>query len=115
MKSALSVMIVVAAFVAMPAAAQKEQTWRGAISDSNCNGKHAAEHDGKKLTDAECTTMCIKQGAKYVFVADGKVYQISNVNQHSKTLAAHAGEQVDMTGTLEGNTITARTITVAKK
>src|SRR5690349_2567100 len=43
--------LVMGALAIVPAAAQKDQTWKGAISDSNCNGKHAAgEHDGKKMT-----------------------------------------------------------------
>jgi hypothetical protein len=67
------------------------------------------EHAGKKTTDADCTTACIKKGAKYVFVSDGKVYKITN--QRSKTIASHAGQQVELTGTMEGDTITVKTIT----
>ena len=48
MRSALGVIVVIGAFAVVPAAAQKDQTWKGAISDSNCNGKHAAgEHEGQ--------------------------------------------------------------------
>ena len=101
--------LVIGALAIAPAAAQKEQTWKGAISDSNCNGKHAAgEHDGKKMTATDCTNVCVKKGAKYVFVTDGKVYQLAN--QSSKTIAAHAGHDVELTGHLEGETITATTI-----
>ena len=109
MRSALAAFIVIGAFAVVPAAAQKDQTWKGAISDSNCNGKHAAgEHEGKKMTDAECTNVCIKKGAKYVFVSEGKVYQLAN--QKSKTIASHAGQQVELIGTIQGDTITAKTI-----
>ena len=109
MRSALGVIVVIGAFAVVPAAAQKDQTWKGAISDSMCNGKHAAgEHDGKKMTDAECTKVCMNKGAKYVFVSDGKVYQLAN--QKSRTIASHAGEQVELIGTIEGETITAKTI-----
>ena len=67
------------------------------------------EHDGKKMTDADCVAMCIKKGAKYVFVAaDGKVYQIAN--QNSKQIATHAGHDVELTGSLKGDTITATTL-----
>ena len=113
MKATYGAVLVIAALAIVPAAAQKEQTWKGAISDSNCNGKHAAgEHDGKKMTDADCTNVCIKKGAKYVFVADGKVYALAN--QSSKTIASHAGQQVELTGTLKGDTITATKITMNK-
>jgi hypothetical protein len=109
MRSVLGVLVVVGAFAVVPVAAQTEQTWKGAISDSNCNGKHqAGEHDGKKMTDADCTAVCIKKGAKYVFVSDGKVYKIAN--QKSETIARHAGQQVELTGTIKGDTITAKTI-----
>ena len=60
------------------------------------------------MTDAECTNVCIKKGAKYVFVSEGKVYQLAN--QKSKTIASHAGQQVELIGTIQGDTITAKTI-----
>jgi len=108
---AIGAVVVIGALAVVPASAQKEQTWKGAISDSNCNGKHStAEHDGKKMTETECTNMCMKKGAKYVFVSDGKVYALAN--QSSKTIATHAGHQVDLTGTMKGDTINATKITM---
>jgi len=113
MRAAFGAIVVIGALAVVPASAQKAQSWKGAISDSNCNGKHpAGEHDGKKMTDADCTGVCIKKGAKYVFVADGKVYQLAN--QSSKTIATHAGQQVELTGTMKGDTITATKITASK-
>ena len=108
MRSAFGVIVVVGSLALVPAAAQKEQTWKGAISDSKCNGTHSLEHDGKKMTDVECTKMCMNGGAKYVFVSEGKVYQLAN--QKSRTILSHAGQQVELTGTLEGDTITAKAI-----
>jgi hypothetical protein len=110
MRSALGVLVVVGVFAVVPVAAQNEQTWKGTISDSNCNEKHpSGEHAGKKMTDADCTAVCVKKGAKYVFVSDGKVYKIAN--QNSKTIARHAGQQVELTGTMAGDTITVKTMT----
>ena len=109
MRRAFGALVVVGALAAVPVVmrAQAEQTWKGAISDSNCNAKHpAGEHDGKKMTEADCTGVCVKKGAKYVFVSDGKVFQLAN--QSSKTIAAHAGQQVELTGTIKGDTITAK-------
>jgi hypothetical protein len=109
MRAAFGVLVVIGALAIVPLAAQKEQTWAGAISDSNCNAKHpAGEHEGKKMTDTDCTRVCVKKGAKYVFVSDGKVYQLAN--QTSKTIATHAGHQVELTGRLSGDTITATSI-----
>ena len=113
MRRAFGALVVIGALAAVPLViqAQAEQTWKGAISDSNCNGKHSAgEHDGKKMTDTDCTNVCIKKGAKYVFVSDGKVYALAN--QSSKTIAAHAGHQVELTGTMKGDTITATKISM---
>jgi hypothetical protein len=103
---ALAVVVSVSA-----ATAQKtpEQTWKGKISDSNCKEKHAGgEHEGKKVTDTDCTNMCVKKGAKYTFVSGGKVYQIEN--QNSKQIAAHAGHEVELTGSMKGDVITATEI-----
>jgi hypothetical protein len=115
MKTAFGALVVIAALAAVPTAvqAQKEQTWKGAISDSNCNGKHpAGEHDGKKMTDADCTGVCVKKGAQYVFVSDGMVFKLAN--QSSKQIAAHAGQQVELTGTISGDTITAKQMKAMK-
>jgi hypothetical protein len=91
-----------------------QRTWTGKISDGMCKEKHqTGEHDGKKMTEADCTAVCIKKGAKYVFVSEGQVYQLAN--QSSKTIASHAGEEVKLTGELKGDTITAKQIVSAVK
>ena len=108
MKSVVGLVVALAVVVSVSASAQKvpEQTWKGKISDSNCKDKHpAGEHDGKKMTDADCTSVCVKKGAKYVFVSDGKVYQLAN--QNSKQIATHAGHEVELTGSMKGDVITA--------
>jgi hypothetical protein len=99
--------------VSLGAQAPREQTWTGKISDSNCNAKHpGGEHEGRKMTDGDCTRVCVAKGAKYVFVSKGTIYQISN--QDSKTIATHAGEEVNLTGELTGNTIKATKIAPVK-
>lgn len=104
---ALGVVVSASASVQVPKAG--EQTWKGKISDSMCKATHpAGEHDGKKMTDADCVGVCIKKGAKYVFVTDGKVYQLAN--QTSKQIASHAGHEVELTGVMKADTITASQI-----
>ena len=115
MKSVVGLVVALAVVVSVSASAQKapEQTWKGKISDSNCKEKHpAGEHDGKKMTDADCTNVCVKKGAKYVFVSDGKIFKLAN--QSSKQIAAHAGQRVELTGTMSGDTITAKTMKSTK-
>jgi hypothetical protein len=100
--------------VSVSASAQKpgEQTWKGKISDSMCKATHpAGEHDGKKTTEADCVGVCVKKGAKYVFVSEGKVYQLAN--QSSKQIASHAGHEVELTGVMKGDTITASVLKMA--
>ena len=116
MRHLIAMVVALGVVVSVSVAAQNppQQNWTGKISDSNCKEKHAAsEHDGKKMTEAECTSMCVKKGAKYVFVSGGKVYQLAN--QSSKTIASHAGEEVKLTGAMKGDTITATKITAAAK
>ena len=98
-----------------------QQTWMGKISDSNCGASHksAIEHGGKKMTDAECAKACVKAGAKYVFVHEGKAIPITN--QDFSGLEENAGQTVHLTGEMTGDRITVSKIelhekkTVAKK
>ncbi len=95
-----------------------QQTWTGKISDSTCGASHKAamEHGSKKMTDAECTKACVKAGAKYVFVHDGKVIPISN--QGFAGLEEHAGQTVHLTGEMTAGNIAVSKIvmpTSAKK
>jgi len=116
MRKVIGIIVALAVLLPVSVAAQKgpEQTWKGKISDSMCKDKHAGgEHEGKKMTDADCTRVCVKNGSKYVFVSEGKVYQLAN--QSSKTIASHAGEEVQLTGHLNADTITATKIVAAAK
>lgn len=87
------------------------ETWTGQISDSHCGAKHMAM-GGKQMSDRECTQTCVKGGAKYVFVVDGKVYQLAN--QTDPALATHAGHTVLLTGDLKGDTITVTKVEMPK-
>ncbi len=101
--------LLVSASLAMGA----EQTWTGAISDSSRGRSHKSmiEHSGKKLTDRDCTIACVKNGAKYVFVASSKIYSIEN--QDFVGLEEHAGHKVTLTGESKGDTITVSRIEMA--
>jgi uncharacterized protein (DUF2147 family) len=104
----------VAAFALMSAApALAAETMNGKISDAMCGAKHAeGEHDGKKMTDAECVEACLKHGAKYVFVSGDKVYKIAN--QDLAGIKANAGKNVTVTGETKGDTITIAKVEAAK-
>jgi len=100
---ALLCSLVLAAAVTSPVFSAP-QTWVGKISDSDCGAKHkaAAEHEAA-MSDADCTAACIKAGAKYVFVSDGKVLNITN--QDFADLPKHAGHEVKLTGEMTGDSI----------
>ena len=93
--------------------AQKTETWTGKISDSSCGASHdmMTEH-GTTGTDKDCTLMCVKKGAKYVFVSGNQVRAIAN--QDFKDLQQFAGDTVTLTGELKDNAITVRRIEKAQ-
>jgi hypothetical protein len=90
-------------------------TMDGMISDSMCGASHAKMmemHKDAKMTDRDCTLACVKGGGKFVFVSDGKVYNVAN--QKLAALTEHAGETVTLTGNVEGDTITVSKVTPKK-
>ena len=93
-----------------------EQTWTGKISDSMCGADHskmAAEHAGAKTSDRDCTLACVKNGGKYVFISEGKTYNIAN--QDFAGLQQHAGHTVNLTGDMQGDSITVSKIVMPGK
>jgi len=92
-------------FTAGPALAAADKTWTGTIGDSKCNAKHSkAEHGSQTDSDHDCVNKCVDGGAKYVFVAGGKTYQIAN--QDFAGLKDHAGHRVALSGEMKGDTVT---------
>jgi len=85
--------------------AAADGTWTGYISDSNCGAKGANERAG------QCTTKCVKEGAKYVFVndTDKKIYVIDAQDK----VADHAGHHVTVKGTVDGETLKLESIEMA--
>jgi len=100
----------------LAAASMYGASWTGEISDSACGASHAkmlAEHKDLK-SNRDCTLACIKAGSKYVLVRDGKVFQIEN--QALPALQQRAGQMVEVTGDLKGDSITVTKISqVGKK
>ena len=104
--------LVALTLTAVPAVAAP-QTWTGTISDSMCGAKHMEGEHGMKVSDKDCTEMCVTRGAKYLFVSDGKVLTIAN--QDFKGLAQQAGAAVKLTGELKGDTLTVSKLEKAAK
>ncbi len=86
-------------------------TWKGEISDSNCAISHQkVTQVHPSLNNRSCTLACVGDGAKFVFVSDGKVFKIAN--QALPALTANAGYTVQLTGDLKDDAITVSKITV---
>jgi len=90
-------------------------TITGTISDSMCGASHAKMmemHKDAKMTDKDCTLGCVKGGGKFVFVSGGKVYNISN--QSLADLTKYAGQNVKVTGNVNGDNVTVSKIAASK-
>lgn len=111
-KSFAGVFLVGALVVANSGSAAAQQTWTGQIGDSMCGVKHKPMGN-MKMADRECTEMCVKARARYVFIMGDKVFQIAD--QKDKALATHAGHTVLLTGEAKGDTITVSKIEMPKE
>ena len=83
-----------------------EMTMTGTVSDSHCGAKHAVASDAA----AGCVAGCVKGGAKYVLVSDGKVYELDAQDK----FASFAGKSVKVTGELKDMAITVASVEAAK-
>jgi len=78
------------------------KSWTGTVSDSHCGTKHAEASDAA----AGCVESCVKGGAKYVLVADGKVYQLEPQDKFK----GKGGKTIKVTGEMKDMTITAASV-----
>jgi hypothetical protein len=77
-------------------------TVTGFIGDDHCGTKSGPGH-------AECAKKCVKGGHKPVLIVGKKVYAISNPDK----LGDLVGEKVDVTGEVNGDTITIEKVSKA--
>jgi hypothetical protein len=85
----------------------KSGSWSGWITDDMCAAK------GAKADHAACAAKCVKEhGAKYALynTEDKKVYILDPQDK----AAEHAGHEVTVAGTVDGNTIHVTSITMKK-
>jgi hypothetical protein len=91
-------------FATAPALTAADKTWTGVLGDSKCNATHSKAEHASQTDDHDCVTKCVAAGAKHVFVAGGKTFQIAN--QDFAGLTDHAGHNVKLSGELKGDSIT---------
>lgn len=94
--------MLVAALMVSACMAMAASSWTGTVSDSNCGTKHATP----SVAAEKCVAACVHKGAKYVLVVNDKVYALSPQNK----FADFAGKSVTVTGTMEGDAITAESV-----
>jgi len=105
--AALFVIFLIAGTVSLAAAAGTAGTWKGVVTDKMCATK------GVYISDAGCIQRCVAMGDKYALynTADKKVYVLMPQNK----VVAHAGHEVTIKGTVEGDTITVDDVSMAAK
>jgi hypothetical protein len=84
-----------------------QTTVTGILTDDMCTKKHMMS--GRP--NAVCVRECIKHGAKYVIVSDGKVLQVTGKQEQFHELA---GKKVTITGETEGKLFVVAAIESAK-
>ncbi len=75
------------------------KTFKGVVTDDMCGRKHTMM-PGKP--DADCIRACVKAGSKHALLVGDKVYKLENKTEQVDRLA---GQQVNITGTLVGESI----------
>ena len=92
-------------------AAGSTQTFTGKVSDAMCGAKHS---EGG-IAPADCVRACVQKGANYALVVGDKVYSLSTSDQAAlNELNTLVWEQAKVTGTVNGDTISVKSVTAAK-
>lgn len=109
MKRTVSMLLVVVLLCATPALAAPA-TLTGTLTDSHCakSGKHMM----KGMSDAECVRACIKSGANWALLSDGKIYLLEGGDKTK--LNDLAGKRVTLTGEVSGTNIAVKQLAAAK-
>ncbi len=111
LKLGVAALIIGASLGAAPAFAASTQTLTGQISDSMCG----AQHKEKGISPADCVRACVKQGAHYALVVGDKVYTLDTSDDSTVSkLNTLAWEKAKVTGTVNGDTITVKSVSAAK-
>ncbi len=100
-------MMIAALLLATTAMFASTTTLTGVLTDNMCVKKHMIS--GK--SNAECVRECVKGGAKYVVVVNGKPTELKG---HEDKLNALAGKKVKVTGEQKGAVLTVATVEAAE-
>jgi len=108
----MATVVLSAALAAVPGvAAGNTQTFTGKVSDAMCG----AQHMEAGIAPADCVRACVQKGAKYALVVGDKVYTLDTSDKAAlDELSKLAWEQAKVTGTVNGDTISVRSVTATK-
>ena len=105
---AVAIFFVATVAMSRPNDTAKTGSWSGWVTNDMCGAA-----DGPNAKGAECTTKCVKEhGAKYALYdkSSKKVYVLDPQDK----AAAHAGHEVTVKGTLDGDTLHVASISMSK-
>lgn len=80
----------------------------GYISESHCGTAHSSP----SAANTACVKKCLNGGSDPVLVSDGKVIKIDSASRDKAV--AHAGENVTISGTMDGDNLKIDSIDKAK-
>jgi hypothetical protein len=81
----------------------------GIITDTHCGAKHSAKVG---LSAGDCTRVCVHGGEHFALIDGDKAYTLEGDPEDLKRLA---GERATITGSLNGNTISVKSVAAAAK
>ena len=86
---------------------ESRQTWDGQVTDTVCAKHPAPAPTGPQGVAArkQCTLTCVKNHADFALLINAKLYEISNAKDLLPSLEKYAGEDVKITGVMNGATI----------
>jgi hypothetical protein len=82
----------------------RQQTYVGMVTCSRCLAKHSAKIGA---TASDCTRVCIRDGANFIFVNGDRTYLLEG---DPAALKRVAGQRVQIVGALNGGTITVASV-----
>ena len=85
-----------------------EQTYEGVVTCSRCGARHSA---ALGRAAADCTRICVHNGAKFALVDGDRTYLLEGELYALKRVA---GERVSITGVATGNAIRVSSVSVPK-
>ena len=95
-------------------AQESAQTWAGQVTDTVCSKHPAPGPTGPRgvASRKQCTLTCVKNHADFALLINDKLYEISNAKDVLPSLQKYAGEDVKITGVMNGATIAVSKIAI---